>query len=245
MRLSGAEVARILESADNHARFPRKASAGEESEAEKLSRGLSEGIPGGWPFLVKGPAVVLEAREAVPIGELLKPHRTVRQLRGEEGTDWPMSAGEAVGPLAAWRRVGNGAVLTLAASPDFATASEHAIVEARKLLANAVRLLDPDPLVEIAAPASVEAVVADDPAARKLRVHLIAYNPTPRSTPPRNRPYVLPGLIEDAPIFEATIRTRFEIRGARAARGSTALARDGRALRLAVRDVHEVAVIEY
>ena len=50
------------------------------------------------------------------------------------GTEWPMSADKPVGPAVLINQVGNGTVLTLAASPDFATASEHPIVEARKLL---------------------------------------------------------------------------------------------------------------
>jgi hypothetical protein len=48
-------------------------------------------------------------------------------------------------------------------------------------------------------------VVTDDPATRTLRVHLIAYNATPQTTPAKERPYVLPGLIEDAPMFRASI----------------------------------------
>lgn len=206
---------------------------------------LAAGIPRDWPFLVKGPAVILRPAGGTAVGDLLAPHRTVRQLRGEEGTDGPMSAGERVGPAAVWHRAGRGAVLVLAASPDFATASEHAIQEARRLFANAIRLLHPEPLVEIEAPANVEAVVTEDPRAAKLRVHFIAYNPTPRSTPARNRPYVLPGLIEDAPTFRAAVRVRRDIRGVRAARPSTVLAREGSSIRATVNGVHEVLEISY
>ena len=53
------------------------------------------------------------------------------------------------------------------------------------------------------APAFVEVVATDDPAARQYHVHLIAYAPAPTSTPPKNRPYILPGLIEDPPIYRA------------------------------------------
>jgi hypothetical protein len=74
-------------------------------------------------------------------------------------------------------------VLTFAGSPDFATASEHHIVEARKLLRHAVRFLNPQPRVEITAPANVEAVVTDGPANRLLRVHLLGYNSPPQTTP--------------------------------------------------------------
>lgn len=242
--LSGAEVERTLDSLDNHVRFPSPEAGGGPPPEGPAAR-LASGIPRGWPFLVKGPACVLRPAGGTAIGDLLAPHRTVRQLRGEEGTDWPMSAGERVGPAAVSRRAGRGAVLVLAASPDFATASEHAIQEARRLFANAVRLLHPEPLVEIEAPANVEAVVTEDPRAAKLRVHWIAYNPTPRSTPARNRPYVLPGLIEDPPSFRAAVRIRREIRGVRAARPSTVLAREGPAILATVNGIHEVLEISY
>ena len=119
-----------------------------------------------------------------------------------------MSADAPVGPAMLFNRLGRGRVLTPACSPDYATASEHHVVEARKLLLNAVRFLHPQPLVEITARASVEAVVSDDPAARTLRVHLLAYQSPAQTMPAQNRPYVLPALIEDAPLYRATIRLR-------------------------------------
>ena len=54
-------------------------------------------------------------------------------------------------------------------------------------------------------PAFVEVVATDDPASRQYHVHLIAYAPAPTSTPPKNRPYILPGLIEDPPMYRARI----------------------------------------
>ena len=156
-----------------------------------------------WPFLVKGPAAVLKATTAEPFGELLQPYRTNRQKEGKEGTDWPMSAEEAVGPAVLLNQLGRGKVLTFAGSPDFATASEHHIVETRRLLRDAIRLLHPKPRVEITAPTNVESVVTDDPGRRLLRVHLIGYNGPPQTTPIKDRPYVLPALIEDAPMFRA------------------------------------------
>ena len=81
--------------------------------------------------------------------------------------------------------LGKGSVLTFAGSPDVATSSEHRIVEARKLLSNAVRALHRRPRLRIQAPAFVEMVATDYSAARQYHVHLIAYAPAPTSTPPK------------------------------------------------------------
>ena len=198
-----------------------------------------------WPFLVKGSAVVYEPTTATPLGELLKPHRTTRQQAGKEGTDWPMSADVPVGPAMLSHALGKGTVLTFAASPDFATASEHHIVEARRLIRNAVRLLNPTPRVEITAPAHVETVVTDDAASRTLRIHLLGYNSPPQTTPAKERPYVLPGLIEDAPQYRAILTLRDHLKGAKAWNASTELRRRGKRVDLSVQDIHEVVVLKY
>lgn len=179
------------------------------------------------------------------LGQLLKPHRTTRQLQGKEGTEWPMSADGPVGPAILINQLGKGTVLTFAGSPDVATASEHPIVEARKLFRNAVRFLHPAPCVQITAPANVEAVVTDDPASRTLRVHFIAYNSTPQTTPERNRPFVLPGLVEDPPMFKAAVILHNSPRDARALNPTTRLDSYENRLNLTVCDIHEVILIRY
>jgi hypothetical protein len=175
----------------------------------------------------------------------LKPHRTTRQLEGREGTDWPMSADNPVGPAILVNHFGKGTVLTFACSPDVATASDHHIVEARKLLANAVHFLHPAPRIRISAPATVEAVVTDDPATRTLRVHLLGYNSPPQTTPARDRPYILPGLIEDAPIYRATIEVCDGLKSAKALNRSTELKRRGNRVQLTIADIHEVIQCRY
>ena len=142
-------------------------------------------------------------------------------------------------------QVGKGTVVTFAASPDFATASEHHLVETRQLFRRAVRLLHPDPVVDIKAPANVEAVVTDDVNNRTLRVHLIAYNPTPQTTPAKNRPYILPGLVEDRPMYRASIQSARPITGAKTLNETTSLKRIGNRLDLTVDDIHEVVLIQY
>jgi hypothetical protein len=135
--------------------------------------------------------------------------------------------------------------LTLACSPDFAAASDHHIVEARRLLINAIRLLNPTPRMQIAAPANVHAVVSDNPSTRPLRVHLLGYNSPPQTTPAKNRPHILPGLIEDAPMYRVAMEFEDDIRGASACGESTELQRDGRRVLATVNDVHEVVIVKY
>jgi hypothetical protein len=234
--LIGAKVKGRLESVDNWVRLSGSGPA--------LSRSSAD-IRTNWPFLVKGPAVVYEPTTATPLGKLLKPHRTTRQMEGKEGTDWPMSADAPVGPAMLLNAVGRGTVLTFAASPDFATASAHHIVEARRLIRNAVRLLNPTPRVEITAPAHVETVVTDDAASRTLRIHLLGYNSPPQTTPPKDRPFVLPMPIEDAPMYRVVIESNPPLKRAAAGNKSTLLKRRGQRVEATVNDVHEVVVLRY
>jgi len=150
-----------------------------------------------------------------------------------------------VGPAILLNTVGKGKVLTFAASPDWATASDHHIVEARKLLANAVHLLNPSPRVRITAPATVEAIVTDDPATRTLRIHLLGYNAPPQTTPAKERPYVLPGLIEDAPIYRVTMALNGPVKRCTAFNKATVLKRRGAHVTAVVEDIHEVIELCY
>jgi hypothetical protein len=258
--LIGAKVKGRLGSVDNWVRFSSKGAAASgtapafnrdgttTSQARKTTTSASafhRGISADWPFLVKGPATIYEPTTARVIGELLKPHRTTRQMEGKEGTDWPMSADAPVGPAILVNSVGQGTVLTFAGSPDFATASEHHIIEARRLIRNAVRLLNPTPRLEITAPANVEAVITDDPVARTVRIHFLAYNATPQTTPARERPYVLPGLQEDPPLFRATVDLCERPRSVKALSRSTELRRQGHRLHLTIADLHEVVILAY
>ena len=233
--LIGATVKRRLKSLDNWVKL------GSADEYAVLARSIRTD----WPFLVKGPATVYQPTTAKTFGMLLEPHRTPRQLRGEEGTDWPMSADRPVGPAILVNKVGKGMVVTIAGSPGFATASEHAILEARWLFRNAVRYLHPDPVVSISAPANVESVVTEDTDARRVRIHLIAYNPTPQTTPAINRPHVLPGLIEDVPLYRVAATIKRPLNNARALGGSTRVTRRGQHIEALVEDIHEVLIIDY
>jgi hypothetical protein len=237
--LVGARLIGRLDSRDNHVRF------GSRSGAETELAPLGAGLDPDWPFLVEGPAAVFEPTTAKPIGELLRPHRTVRQRKGSEGTDWPMSAEAPVGPAMVLNKLGKGRVLTIAASPDVASAGEHPIVEARKLLANAVCFLVPRPRIRIGAPTFVEAVVTEEPSAQQLRVHFLAYSPTPNTTPPRNRPYVVPGLIEDPPSYTARIELNDPPRAVRAWGKDTKVEINGSTIEVRIQDIHEVVSISF
>ncbi|MEM7231197.1 MAG: alpha-amylase family protein [Planctomycetota bacterium] len=234
--LVGAKLERRLESIDNHVRLGKE---------QATLPGLSKGIREKWPFLVKGPAVVWKPTTGQPIGELLKPHRSDLQKEGRVGYDWPLSADDPVGPAAILHRLGKGRVLTLATSPDYASTSEHRIVEARLLLRNAVESLRPASLVTIDAPKNVEAVVTHDEASKTIRVHLLGYQAPPTTTPPKNRPFTLPALIEDAPIFRARIDVQPEIAKATVLNDTSRIDRAKQRLDVLVEDVHEVVVIRY
>ncbi len=176
----GAKVIGRLETQDNWVRFHA-------ADSKSPLGSLCAPIRPDWPFLVQGPATIYRPGIAAYAGELMAPFRNSRQLAGLEPTDWPTSAESPVGPAVLIHNLGKGRVLTFAGSPDFSTASEHAITETRKLFASAVRFLNPDAPVEVTAPANVESVVTDDVSTRTIRVHLIAYNSLPQSTPANNR----------------------------------------------------------
>jgi hypothetical protein len=233
--LIGAEFVSKLDSLDNWVRF------GADEKEPKLH--LS--IPTNWPFLVKGPAAVFQSTSATSYGELLQPYRTTQQLQGKEGTDWPMSADSPVGPAVLLNRIGKGKVLTFACSPDYATASDHHIVEARRLLANAIRLLNPEPRIRITAPVNIEVVVTDEQSKRIFRIHLLGYNSPPQTTPPKNRPYILPGLIEDTPMYRVSLEFAKPVKHVSAFNKSTNLKQDGRRIVATVNDIHEIIIVRY
>jgi hypothetical protein len=237
--LMGADVVRRLESEDNWVSVPS------EKQLSGSASQLPNDLRAGWNFLVKGPATVYEPTTAEALGALFAPARTRRQLEGRMPTEWPMSAGDPVGPAVLINRVGNGLVVTCAASPDYASASEHALVENRILFRNLCRLLRPESRVTIDAPANVEAVVTDDAASRQLRIHFLAYNPTPRTTPRQNRPYIVPGLIEDAPIFRVRIGLTDDFAGVTALNSATQIRTHDRHIEATIEDIHEVLIIRY
>jgi hypothetical protein len=239
-RLLGARPLNRLVSLDNWMRFDQP------DDEESVSRGLfADTLPRNWPFLVKGPATVYQATTAQGLGKLMQPQRTSRQEQGREGTEWPMSAGEEVGPAVLLHRLGKGTVVTFAGSPDYATASEHHLVEARQLLTQAVRYLHPNPLVSIHAPNNIQTVVANDPDERMLRVHFLGYNAPPQAIPAKGRPHVLPALIEQAPMYRATVQLSHEYASARALHAETTMVQSDREIRLTIHAIHETLLIAY
>jgi hypothetical protein len=235
-RLIGARLLERLPAMDNYVRLAKLAPD---------QAGLLRDVPADWPFLVEGPGVVYRPTTATAVGELMKPHRTVRQQKGLEGTAWPNSADAPVGPAILVHRLGQGSVLTFACAPDFATAGEHPVPEARRLLRNAIRWLNPEPAISVKAPLNVESVITDDQKHRVLRVHLIGYLSPPASTPANNRPYVIPSLVEEAPMYQAEITVRRPIRSARACNPNTVLRIQGGQVAATVHDIHEVIAIDY
>lgn len=238
--LIGAEPVRRLESVDNWLRFPT-----ESLDTESHAKFVAPSIPVDWSFLVKGPATVYRPVTATAIGQLLAPQRTTRQIAGQEGTDWPMSAGDVVGPALLVHQIGKGTVVTIAGSPDFATASEHHIVEARQLLTHLVRALQSTPRIHVTAPIAVQTVVTDEPDLRRLRVHFLGYNAPPQAIPAQGRPHVLPALIEDAPMYRARVKLRDPIRSVTVLNATTSVENREQEVVLTINDIHEVVLIEY
>ncbi len=238
--LVGAQVVQRLKSLDNWIQLTPPVG----QEAPEIAM-LSNELPTDAPFLVLGPATVYRPTSADPYGQLFRPFRTSAQRAGRMNTQSPLNAGEPAGPALLVNRIGKGIVVTIAASPDYATSSNYAIVEARRLLCNAMRPVLPPRRVEIIAPSNVEAVVTDDPQARKLRVHLVAYNPTPRSTPAHNRPFVLPGLIEDVPMFRATLTLQDLPKNVTSLNPQTQIKSDGKRIEVVIDNIYEVVIVDY
>jgi hypothetical protein len=222
--------------------------ASTERSTSSWKSGLIDQIPSSWPFLVKGPTMIAQPTSAQSAGSLMKPYRTTRQTEGKEGSDgmnWPMSPEATVGPAAFYRSLGQGAILTFACSPDYASASEHATLEARQLLINAVNLMNPNPKLRILAPAHVECVITDDPEHRLLRVHCLAYVTPPQTTPATNRPYVLPAPMENLPLFRVDIQSQLPLKSVSSIDPKTQISREGDHFTATIEDVHDVLLLGY
>ena len=230
--LIGAKVTRVIADHDNYVSF---------DEPEGVD-GLLENVPTGWPHLVYGPAVVYEPVDARPLGQLHAPIRTQRQKDSLEGTTFPSPAAEAIGPAILLNTLGKGRVLTFAVSPGMAAGGEYRTTEVRALLANAIRALLPKSDLSIEAPAYVETVVTRD-GDGKYRVHFNGFLTPPGSTDVK-RPWAIPELMVDTPLYRAEIHARGPIKSARGVNPSTEIEMDGDTASLLVNDVHEVIVLE-
>ena len=87
--------------------------------------------------------------------------------------------------------------------------------------------------------------MAEDWATRTLRVHLLGYNSPPQTTPARERPYLLPGLIETAPIYRVTLATADHFKRVTTLNKSTFIKRHGNRIEAIVEDIHECILIRY
>ena len=63
--------------------------------------------------------------------------------------------------------------------------------------------------------------------------------------PAKNRPYVIPGLIEEAPMFEATVEVADKLKGATALNSTTVIKRQGNRVKAVIQDIHEVLVLRF
>lgn len=204
---------------------------------------LEAGVPRDWPHLIYGPAAIYEATTATALGKQHAPVRSQRQKDGLEGTTFPQSPGEIVGPGALLNAVGKGRVLTLGVAPDTALGGEYRTAEARHLLANAVTsLLDNRPIV-IDAPQFVETVVTRDAGKAKYLVHCVAYLPPPGAVDPK-RPWSIPELIEDTPLYKITLNLGEKIVSASGTNKSTEIAVKEKTITATINDIYEVLSID-
>ncbi|MBI1387166.1 MAG: hypothetical protein GC154_01795 [bacterium] len=232
--LSGANAFEILPSLDNHVQLHK---------LNQPRMALYEQIPLDWPFLVEGPGVVYKATTAEAIGDLMKPARTVRQKQGKESTDMPMSPDQSVGPAILLNQYGRGKIVTIAGSPDYASASEHRMTEDRYLLRNAIRYLNQEPEISIDAPTIVETVISREE--NRFRVHFLGRQTPPGWTPSKNRPYSLPTLVEDEPLYRASVKIRNKIKDAFCSNDNTVLNKvSDHQIDLLINDVHDVVIID-
>lgn len=203
-------------------------------------------IPLDWPVLAYGPAVVYDnpPDSRLAFGALRRPLRNTRQMQGLEGTSFPSPAGEIAGPAIFLNALGKGTVVTLAVSPGAALASEYRTVESRTLLRNTINALHPRPRVRIDAPRNIETVISDDPEARILRVHCVAYLSPPGTTSP-TRPMLLPDLIEDVPIYRISITCADTPKEVEALNPKTMISRSANLINAEIEDIHEVLIIHY
>lgn len=238
--LIGANIVQELATDDNHWRFTRELKG-------ELSQWSHE-IPIRWPFLIRSPALQLTTQGARSVGELLLPHRTVLQRLGKHGTEWPMSANQKQpsGPAALIHEVGQGQVVTLAASPGFAYAGDWALSEHRQLMENILDYLIPDPAIDIDAPSYVEAVPTRDQTTGKVRIHWIPYATPGRPTPSTGRPKLQPHWMKDVPPFRATVTLKVgsEIKSVNALDARTRITQRSNRIDLEALAGHETLILE-
>jgi hypothetical protein len=98
--------------------------------------------------------------------------------------------------------------------------------------------------VRIDAPRNIETVISDDPEARILRVHCVAYLSPPGTTSP-TRPMLLPDLIEDVPIYRISITCADTPKEVEALNPKTMISRSANLINAEIEDIHEVLIIHY
>lgn len=196
------------------------------------------------PFLVFGPAGIFEATTAQPVGKLWTPHRTIRQIEGKEGTDLPMSPENAVAPAIFINTLGKGTIYTFACSPDYALASEYPLPECRLLLSNAIRTLHHSPPIQISAPVFIETVLLHHQEKNSYIIHAISYSSPPQTIPQKNRPYVLPSLIEDTLSYTLQISTAIPTQSIKCYNNSTIIEKlSEKQYILHISELHEIAEV--
>ena len=79
---------------------------------------------------------------------------------------------------------------------------------------------------------------------KSIYVHFLGYQSPPQCTPAQNRPFVLPALIEDAPMFAAQVTVRRPFTKVTALNPKTTVKVDGQTINLVINDIHEVVTVQ-
>jgi len=142
-------------------------------------------------------------------------------------------------------RFGRGTCIYVPFGLDRSYADYYELPEHRRLLANLVKSLSPPPLVEIEAPLNCEAVLTQE--GTTLRIHLTMFNPLRQSTtlPSLDQP-IRPSIrMEEAALYQATVRCEKPFQSVSAVRDTTDVQVDRQQIiEVTCRDVYEVLTIE-
>jgi hypothetical protein len=232
--LAGVKLQRVQqEFPDNYLRLPASLIHGS-------GRFLTTDIPLDWPILTWAPIAVYEVAGAEGFGELLVAYRS-------KDNSWSrhMSPNEVVAPAVLVNQRGRGKVVLVPCMPDAAYIQRYRVPEHRNLIRNLIRYLNPSPLVQVEAPASVEVVVTRDHQKNCLLVHLIGFSapPTATSAPFDKGREVLPPTMEEPMSYGAQISISVPFAEAKCIGDRSSASVEGSRINLSTRQVHSLVVV--
>ncbi len=233
--LAGVRLQRVQQDfPDNYLRLPS-------SLANGAGRFLTADIACDWPILTWAPIALYEPNGAEAFGELLVAYRSL-----DNSWSRHMSPDKVAGSAVFIHQRGKGKVVLVPCMPDTAYIQRYRMPEHRNLLRNLVCYLNPTPVVQIEAPASVEAVVTRDSQKNRLLIHLISFSapPTATSAPFDKGREVLPPSMEEPMHYEARIQIRHAFSEVKCVGNQSSAAARGTNIHLVTREVHALLMVQ-